>query len=73
MRGRCGQVIAETLRMMGRLKWRMEREGVWDQTAYNEEMWCAALHGAADVDCPIDCPLDCPLDCPIDLLPLVAH
>ena len=33
----------ETLAMMGRLKGRMEREAVWDQTAYNEEMWWAAL------------------------------
>ena len=31
--------------MMGRLKHRMETEGVWDQTAYNEEMWYAALPG----------------------------
>ena len=33
----------EVLRMMSRLKRRMETEGVWDQTAYNEEMWYAAL------------------------------
>ena len=25
----------------------MERESVWDQTAYNEEQWYVALHGAA--------------------------
>ena len=31
--------------MMTRLKRRMETEGVWDQTAYNEEMWYAALPG----------------------------
>ena len=31
--------------MMGRLKHRMETEGVWDQTAYNEEMWYVALPG----------------------------
>lgn len=35
----------ETLAMMGRLKGRMEREAVWDQTAYNEEMWWATLPG----------------------------
>ena len=35
----------EAVRMMGRLKSRMERENVWDQTAYNEEMWYVALHG----------------------------
>ena len=29
----------ETLAMMSRLKRRMETEAVWDQTAYNEEMW----------------------------------
>ena len=29
--------------MMSRLKHRMETEGVWDQTAYNEEMWYVAL------------------------------
>ena len=28
----------ETQRMMARLKGRMEREAVWDQTAYNEEV-----------------------------------
>ena len=28
---------------MSRLKHRMETEGVWDQTAYNEEMWYVAL------------------------------
>ena len=33
----------EVLRMMSRLKRRMETEGVWDQTAYNEEMWCSTL------------------------------
>ena len=33
--------LEQVLRMMGRLKHRMETEGVWDQTAYNEEMWCA--------------------------------
>tara|TARA_B100000768_G_scaffold135701_1_gene126582 strand:+ start:57 stop:611 length:555 start_codon:yes stop_codon:yes gene_type:complete len=32
----------EVLRMMSRLKHRMETEGVWDQTAYNEEMWYVA-------------------------------
>ena len=31
--------------MMTRLKRRMETEGVWDQTAYNEEMWWATLPG----------------------------
>ena len=35
--------LEQVLRMMGRLKHRMETEGVWDQTAYNEEMWYAAL------------------------------
>ena len=35
----------EVLRMMTRLKRRMETEGVWDQTAYNEEMCYAALPG----------------------------
>ena len=29
--------------MMSRLKHRMDTEGVWDQTAYNEEMWSVAL------------------------------
>ena len=37
----------EVHRMMVRLKGRMERESVWDQTAYNEEQWYVALHGAA--------------------------
>ena len=37
----------EVYRMMVRLKGRMERESVWDQTAYNEEQWYVALHGAA--------------------------
>ena len=31
--------------MMTTLKRRMETEGVWDQTAYNEEMWYIALNG----------------------------
>ena len=35
----------EVLRMMTRLKRRMETEGVWDQTAYNEEMWYMASNG----------------------------
>ena len=40
----------ETLRMMARLRTRMQREAVWDQTAYNEEMWWAASgRGAAGV------------------------
>ncbi len=33
--------LEQVLRMMGRLKHRMETEGVWEQTAYNEEMWYA--------------------------------
>lgn len=33
--------------MMGRLKLRMETQAVWDQTAYNEEMWYATLPGGA--------------------------
>ena len=37
----------ETLRMMARLRTRMQREAVWDQTAYNEEMWWAAMPGEA--------------------------
>ena len=39
------RATAETLEMMARLKGRMERESVWDQTAYNEEMWWATLAG----------------------------
>jgi hypothetical protein len=39
------RATSETQRMMWRLKGRMEHEGVWDQTAYNEEMWYAALPG----------------------------
>ena len=35
----------ETLAMMGRLKHRMTHEAVWDQTAYNEEMWWAVTPG----------------------------
>ena len=35
------RATVETVRMMGRLKERMQREAVWDQTAYNEEMWWA--------------------------------
>ena len=35
----------EVLRMMTRLKRRMETESVWDQTAYNEEMWYVAGPG----------------------------
>ena len=31
--------------MMDRLRRRMEHEAVWDQTAYNEEMWWATLNG----------------------------
>ena len=41
----------ETLGMMRRLKGRMEREAVWDQTAYNEEMWWATLPGAPTHGC----------------------
>ena len=39
------QATHEALRMMLRLKRRMETEGVWDQTAYNEEQWYVALPG----------------------------
>ncbi|EOD32472.1 hypothetical protein EMIHUDRAFT_418156 [Emiliania huxleyi CCMP1516] len=54
------RATVEAVRMMARLKGRMQREArpparphaVWDQTAYNEEMWWAALprepaHGIA--------------------------
>lgn len=39
------RATVETRRMMARLKGRMQREAVWDQTAYNEEMWWATLPG----------------------------
>jgi hypothetical protein len=39
------RATVETRRMMARLKGRMLREAVWDQTAYNEEMWWATLPG----------------------------
>ena len=41
------RATVETRRMMERLKGRMQREAVWDQTAYNEEMWWATLPGEA--------------------------
>ena len=39
----------EVHRMMVRLKGRMERESVWDQTAYNEEQFYAAVGGRGAV------------------------
>ena len=41
----------ESLSMMRRLAFRMEREGTWDQTAYNEEQFYPAhgTHGAVGV------------------------
>ena len=40
--------------MMNRLQHRMDTEGVWDQTAYNEEMWYAWNSGSGPTDVPRD-------------------
>ena len=39
------QATKQSLGMMSRLAGRMEREGTWDQTAYNEEQFYAAVGG----------------------------
>jgi hypothetical protein len=45
------QATHEANQMMKRLAWRMEREGTWDQTAYNEEQFYPAhgTHGSVGV------------------------
>ena len=43
------QATKQSLGMMSRLAGRMEREGTWDQTAYNEEQFYAAVGGRGAV------------------------
>ena len=47
------QATNESVNMMARLAQRMETEGTWDQTAYNEEQFYPAhdSHGAVGVSC----------------------